>query len=299
MMESNRISKIIVLLICLLFVQAFSYAQEEEEAEYDGYTTKLSLSYVKNTNNVKTLSCVVTAKKGEVNLPLENAELKFYAGNDQTQLLGVKTTNNEGFASLDINTEMKLQQDDSGAVLYRVEYKGLENSKDAVAEVSVVDINMEISLEEIDSVKTITVKATRIGKNNEIIPVKGQDVTIFVKRLYSNLKIGEVYLDDEEGIGSTEFKSIPGDSVGNILIIAKIEGHELYAAVEKSQEIRWGSIVAYDVESKKRELWTNEAPIWMAITLAIFMIGVWYHLIRVFVKMRKIKKMGEQIEGLA
>jgi len=299
MMESNRISKIIVLLISMLFAQVFSYAQEEEEAEYDGYTTKLSLTYIKNTTNTKTLNCVVTAKKGEVNLPLENAELKFYAGKDQAQLLGVLKTNNEGFAALAINNEIKLQQDDSGAVLYRVEYKGLENSKDAVAEVSVVDINLEITLEEIDSVKTITVKGTRIGRDGEITPVKGQDVTIYVKRLYSNLKIGEVYLDDEEGIGSTEFKSIPGDSAGNILIIAKIEGHDLYSTVEKSQDIKWGSIVSYDVTTKTRELWTNEAPLWMAITLAIFIIGVWYHLIRVFVKMRKIKKMGEQIEGLA
>ncbi len=298
MMKSNRISTIIVLLISMLFVQAFSYAQEDE-AEYDGYITKLSLSYIKNTNNVKTLRCVITAKKGEINLPLENAELKFYAGNEQSLLLGVQKTNNEGFASLDINNELKLPQDDSGAVLYRVEYKGLENSKDVTAEVSVVDINLELSLEEIDSVKTITVKGTRIGKNGEILPVKGQDLTIYVKRLYTNLKIGEINLSEDEGIGSTEFKSIPGDSVGNILIIAKIEDNELYATVEKSKEIKWGSIVSYDRTSKKRELWTNEAPIWMAITLAIFLLGVWYHLVRVFIKMRKIKKLGEQIEGVA
>jgi len=298
MMKSNQKSKMFFLIISIFFVHIFSFAQDEE-AEYDGYITKLNLSYLKNSTNVKTLDCIITAKKGNINLPIENAELNFFAGNDPSISLGIKTTNKEGFASFEIDANSKLPVDDSGAVVFRVEYKGLENSKGASAEVIVVDIDMVLTLEEVDSVKTITVKATKIGKNSEEVPVVGQDVIIYVKRLYSNLKIGQVYLDDETGTGSTEFKSIPGDSIGNILLIAKIEGNEIYGNVEKSKVINWGSKVSYDVSTIKRELWTNEAPLWMAITLSIFLIGVWYHLVRVFIKMRKIKKLGEQIEGLS
>jgi hypothetical protein len=295
MMKSNHIYKFCLLIISFLMLQNLSFAQEEE-AEYDGFITKLAFSYTKNTDGIRTLSCVITAKKGDINQPLENAELKFYAGDDIS--LGSKTSNRNGFASIVIDDKIKLPVDDSGAVLYRVDYKGVENSKDASSEISVVDIKLDLKLEEVDSVKTITVTASKLGKDNEEIAIKGQDVMIYVKRLYSDLKIGEVYLDDEEGIGSTEFKTIPGDSAGNILIIARIEGHELYATVEKSQSINWGSIVSYDVSKHKRELWTNEAPLWMAITLSVFILGVFYHLIRVFIKMYKIKKIGQDFEKL-
>jgi len=294
-MMKKLLLRFYLLIISISLLQINTFAQEEE-AEYDGYVTRLNLTYLKNSNGVKTLTCVINAKKGDNNLPLENAELKFTAGNEQSVVLGVKKTDYEGFASLEIDNNLKLPVDDSGAVLYKVEYIGLENSKDAEAELLVVDINLELALEEIDSVKTITVKATKSGKDGEIIPVGGQDVIIYVKRLYSNLKIATVTLDETEGVGSAEYKTLPGDSAGNIMVIAKIEENEVYANVEKSQLINWGTKVSYDVTSIKRELWTNEAPLWMAITLSIFILGVWYHLVRVFIKMYKIKKMGEEYE---
>jgi hypothetical protein len=297
MMKPNYILRFYLLILSISLLQVFTFAQEEE-AEYDGYVTRLNLTYLKNSDGIKTLRCVISAKKGDINLPLENAELKFYVASEQPLELGVKKTDFEGFASINIDNNLKLPVDDSGAVLYRVEYKGLENSKDAEAELLVVDINLELTLEEVDSVKTITVKATKIGKDGEIVPVGGQDITIYVKRLYSNLKIGTVTLDETEGIGSTEYKTLPGDSAGNILVIARIEENEVYANVEKSQQINWGTKVSYDVTSIKRELWTNEAPLWMAITLSIFILGVWYHLVRVFIKMYKIKKMGEEVEKM-
>ncbi len=295
MMKSNHIYKFCLLMMCVLMLQNFAFAQEDE-AEYDGYNTKLAFNYLKTTDGIRTLSCVITAKKADINLPVENAELKFFAGDDTS--LGSKTSNRNGFASIVVDDKIQLPVDDSGAVLYRVEYKGLENSKDAASEISVVDIKINLKLEEVDSVKTIIVTASKLGKDNEDISIKGQDVMIYVKRLYSDLKIGEVFLDEEEGIGSMEYQTLPGDSGGNILIIARIEDHELYATVEKSQTINWGSIVSYDVSESKRELWANEAPLWMAITLAVFILGVFYHLIRVFIKMHKIKKIGQDFEKL-
>jgi hypothetical protein len=295
-MKSNHILKYFLVIISILLLRNEAFAQDE--TEYDGYVTRLNLTYLKNSDDVKTLTCVISAKKGDLNQPVENAELKFYAGKDQSKPLGVKKTNFEGIATLEIDKNLQLPVDDSGAVLYRVEYKGLANSKDAEAEVSVVDVNIELKLEVLDSVKTVTVKATKIGKNNETIALAGQDIVVSVKRLYSNLKIGTITLD-ESGSGSTEYKTLPGDSAGNIKIIARIDGSEVYATVEKSQEINWGTKVSYNFTSTKRELWTNEAPLWMAITLSIFLLGVAYHLGRVFIKMRKIKKMGEEYEKIS
>ncbi|MFN8257201.1 MAG: hypothetical protein U0W24_16015 [Bacteroidales bacterium] len=290
MMKINQIYKL--MMISLVLLQTSVFAQDQEN-EFDGYTTRLNLTYKKFTGGNKKLTATLMAKKEDLNLPVDQAEIIFYAGDVE---LGKKLTDRHGVAILEIAKDVKVPANDTGAVVYRADYKALSNSTDASSEIVVVDLNLELSLEEVDSVRTITIKATKTGKNEIQVPVLGMEINVYVRRLFSDLKVGSVTLDDTEGVGSTEFTTIPGDSAGNILIVAKVDDNEVFSNVETVKPSNWGTKVSYDIEKNKRELWTNEAPLWMAITLAVFLLGVWYHLVRVFIKMYKVKKLGVQEE---
>ena len=108
--------------------------------------------------------------------------------------------------------------------------------------------------------------------------------------MFSQLPVGEGYLD-EEGNAEIEFPSdIPGDDNGYITIVAKFEDHPAYGNVEKRQQIAWGIPGIHSSGESQRELWTEIAPKWMIITLTIMLLGVWGHYIFAIVSLIRIKK---------
>lgn len=286
--------KILTLLVILFVYSSYAYAQENNEAtkEETVYEPILKLSYLKNTNGTKILKCTILSRVEGKWTPIENASIIFSAGTDSLLVLGDKVTNSQGIALFEIDESTKLPEDENGVCTYHVEYKGAENSEANSEELSIADVKLELNLEEIDSVKTISVKATKKVAEGEMEPLAEEDINIYIKRLYSNLKVGTITLD-EEGEGSLEYELIPGDSIGNIIIIAKIDDSEEYGNVEVSKAINWGTPVDYSIKKTAHEIWTSEAPVWMTITVIIFVLGVWYHLVLVFIRMSKIKKLGK------
>jgi hypothetical protein len=292
-MKNKYISKILILIVSCFFLVVNLSAQDEEEEI--NYKSVVKLSYLKNTDGQKILTAKISARVDRKWRIIENAELKFFAGTDSLIELGTVNSDATGTAVLKIDDSIQLPVDTSGACTYSVEYEGTENSRAKSSDLTVVDIQMEMSLEEIDSVKTITVKAYKVGSDGEHIPIVDENVMIYVKRLYSDLKIGEVYLEEEAEEGSLAFRDIPGDSIGNIELIARFDDHEDYGYVEKRQIIAWGTPVSYKIKDTPHEIWTNVAPTWMTITVVIFVLGVWYHLMLVFIRMWKIKKQGKSM----
>lgn len=291
-MEVKNIYKILILLLSFSLLISNAYSQEDEEVtEETTYEPILKFSYLKNTEGNRILKCTILTRLEGKWTPIENAELTFSVSGDSIIELGTQKSDNLGVAVLEVDKSINIPTDENGATTYTVEYKGVENSEPNSEELTIVDVNLEMSLEEIDSVKTIIVKASKKGAEGEIVPVEDQDVNIYVKRLYSNLKVGQAYLEEGTGEGSLEYKLIPGDSLGNIIIIARIDEHEEFGNVEVRQTINWGTPVSYAIKDIKREIWTDEAPLWMTITVIIFVLGVWYHLILVFIRMWKIKKL--------
>ena len=85
--------------------------------------------------------------------------------------------------------------------------------------------------------------------------------------------------------------SIIGDSLGNVLVISRLEDHYDYGNVEVSGEIKWAiPKKLLTAERPVRELWTPIAPLWMIITLIIMLSGVWGHYIYAIIQLIKIRR---------
>ena len=142
--------------------------------------------------------------------------------------------------------------------------------------------------------KVLTVQAKEKNGEGELIPVGDLDVDIGVQRLYSVLPLDAIETD-EEGIGTLEFPNdVPGDSTGMITVVARIDEHEYFGTVTKSQSIKWGIPVSYKLKKISRQLFTDEAPLWMIIAVFVVLVGAWYHFFLSVLKLRKIKYLDEE-----
>ena len=159
------------------------------------------------------------------------------------------------------------------------------------------DVILNMALTEVDSIKTVTVTAHTVENGREV-PVSGETVSIFVPRMFSNLPVGDLTLDDE-GTASLEFPSdIPGGKEGNLEIVAAITDNSTYNNVENRQVIHWGIPTDY-LPTSHRALWTQRAPRWMIYTLSVLLAGVWGHYFFAIISLFRIKRNADMEKAKA
>ena len=282
----------------LLFTGGVVTAQETDAdapAEAEPIEPVMELTYLKDTDGKINLRAGMVNYVNRMPVPLPGLEIFFYAGDDSLVRLGSIPTDTEGLAVLQLAEGTGLPLAADGSVRYLAEYAGDENILPAEYEIYITDVNLEMSLDMVDSVRTVSLRAYSLIDGLEV-PVADEDVYVYVNRMFSDLPVGEDFLD-ENGAYVTEVPDdIPGDAEGNIEIIARFNDHYLFGTVEKRQTVRWGLRMQYDFSIPRRTLWTQIAPLWMIITLSILLIGVWSHYIYVIVQLFRLKRLADKEE---
>ena len=259
--------------------------QEESKISPDFY-----FSCVQNDNEF-ILKTRLSYWTGERDVFINGAMVVFYnmAGEDSRQLEAVPTDmNGEAEFRIKKGSERLISLEDN--YTFRALFKGnhlYEKSEDMV---EVRPLNMHLEFIEIDSVKTIVAEAFEMDKEGNPIPLEETDVYFYVPRSFSLLPVGEEWF--EEGRAQLNFPtSLPGDSIGNLTIVARIEDHELYGNVEAVAMKDWGLAMPRVVVESRRGLGDTDAPLWMVYTLIVLLSIVWFHYMYVFYLMIKIKKL--------
>jgi hypothetical protein len=253
--------------------------------------TRLTLSYEKLFNGDKKILVDLSSGSGKKTQKLINTSLTLsVTANDSTKELAEIKTNSEGTAELYIMAGYKLPADKDGFSTFTASYPGDSLNKPGSAELSVKDITIEFEPVIVDSVKTINLLVYESDDTGSKVPVEGMDVIVGVERLYNILQVGQVQTD-AEGKGSLEFPNdLPGDSAGVIIVTARIEDNETYGTVGTRQSLKWGIPVSYDIEPWTRQLWSNEAPLWMIFAVFIVLSAAWFHFFLAINRLWKVKK---------
>jgi hypothetical protein len=250
------------------------------EAACSQGATKISPYFVlqsfKDNNDGRILRATLTYSKNRMEIPVPGMKISFFSSVKEKMKISEAVTDVKGVAEITINDPGSLALNSVGGWSFTSEYARNDTIEASSAELSVRDIKLEMLLGEADSIRTVTVKTSRIEKGIQV-PVPGELVTVYVPRMFSLLPIGEITLDDS-GTGSVVFPSdLPGDKDGNITIIAKIEDHPDFGFLEKRETVKWGTINEYSNPAGHRALWTKTAPKWMIYTLSVLLAGVWGH----------------------
>lgn len=279
-------------LILIHFMNTTSFAQDKAET----HQTFINMEFTQSDHYNK-LKVTLTARiKGERGRKkINDAVIEFYSVSDTTDIfLGKSQTNIDGIASIQITKDQNLLYNDDGKFKYRTFFKGNDTYRDVSKDLSIKKINMDISFIEIDSVKTIIASAYQIEANGEETPVD-EDVIFYVPRQFSLLKIGEMEL--QNGKAAIEFPvTLPGDSIGNLQIMAVIEDSKDYGNVETNDIKDWGKARSPVIIEERRGLGDTDAPLWMVYTLIVLLSAVWFHYVYILYVFLAIKRKGENPE---
>lgn len=273
-------------LLISIFGTSFSMAQSKERTRLRSYF------YIHDSGD-REISVLLTAGRGRNMQNVSNAPISLEADmGDSTLFLTELITDAEGRANLLVEAGYTFPADEEGITTILASYNGNDTLRSASTDIELKDVFLEISFDIEDSVKILTVQANEFNNEGVLVPVEELDINIGIKRLYSILSIDDIETD-ENGIGILEFPDdIPGDSTGSITILARIEEHDYFGTVTKTSSVNWGIPVSYELKPLPRQLFSDEAPLWMIIGVFIALVGAWYHFFLSVYKLVKLKNEG-------
>ncbi|MFC1732391.1 hypothetical protein ACFL6I_18965 [candidate division KSB1 bacterium] len=254
--------------------------------------TEIELITVKKGDGSRVFNCTLIDENGE---PAKSCMIHYYMAGDSAISLGSIETDENGKAVLSIPETHEWIKDTGAFITVSSEFKGNEQYDPSTIEITFKDAMLKLEFLEEDSVKMVYVSGVILYPNDEERPIADQDVYLYVPRMFSQLKIGDGWLE-VDGRGGLEFPlKVIGDTIGNIEVIAKIEEHDELGNIETSAMINWATPRwQHPREVPERELWTPIAPLWMIITLIIMLSGVWGHYIYAVFQLIKIRKIGKK-----
>lgn len=283
----KRYNKIIILILSVVFSLNL-FAQEK-----DVYLTFITYKY---SDDSRALIATMTTDGEEDEIPAVDVTVNFYTLADTGEIYIDKVLSDEkGVAKFKLPEGLFVPKDEEGYMQFLARIQEDETWIETEEQLAVKDVSIDFRFELIDSVKTIIYTGVIIGFEDEEMPLPDDDLYFYVPRMFSDMKVGDGWLE-EDGEGELDWPAgIIGDTLGNIEVIARIEEHYDYGYVEKRHSIDWAipNHMIY-AEGPNRELWTPIAPMWMIVTLIIMLSGVWGHYFYAMYQLYMIRKLGKK-----
>jgi hypothetical protein len=258
----------------------------EEKTTYSPLVEFLSTQKADNSVDLK---ASVKAKISGTLTKLSGLKIEFYLGSDSASTkLGETYTDKNGVALLNCKPD-QLKADAEGKLNFKVTFAGKDSIDPAEEVLNVKRARLEITPVKEDSLLTVKMKLVDLSTGAETA-VPEIDLGVFVKRLFSGLKLGEGKTDENGEVSVEIPNALPGDAKGNITLIAKLDDNEIYGNLEASVVQQWGTPVSDEIKELPRALWSPHPPMWMLITFIILMTAVWGHYIVIIFELFRLRK---------
>jgi hypothetical protein len=151
---------------------------------------------------------------------------------------------------------------------------------------------IKIEFNKEDSIRHVTATVFTIDSAGNEKPVPEADVTLFAKKSFGMLPLGDAQSTDKNGEVTIDFPTdLPGDSLGNIVVVAKVEDNEKVGTLEEMRTVSWGVPRFADRVFHQRALWASgaNAPLPLVITVCSMVAGVWSVILYIVIQLFKIK----------
>jgi hypothetical protein len=259
---------------------------KKEAATYSPLIEFVSIQ--KNDNSVD-LKTSVKAKINGTLTKLAGLKIEFTMGSDSTaKKLGDVITDSKGVAIFNCKPD-QLIMDKQGKLNFKASFAGKDSIESAEEIIVVKRGRLEITPIKEDSLLSVKVKLVDLSTGTEM-PVDSTTLGVYVKRLFSALKLGEG-TTDATGETTIEIpKDLPGDAKGNLTLLARLDENETYGNLEASVVQQWGMPVSDEIKELPRALWSSHPPIWMLVTFIILMTTVWGHYIVIIFELFRLRK---------
>lgn len=255
----------------------------------------LGLGYFNNNNQLQYLKANTKAKINGKFQQVADIHLSFYiSSEDPANLLGKAVTNEKGIANLFIPPSARSAWNKSAKQSFLV-VSELTKEYDAVHS----NFDLTKSRIQIDTLPDRKITATFSElRDSAWVAVKGVDMKVTVKRLGGDLNISETptYTTDSLGLVNADFKldNLPGDSAGNLVIIAEVDDNDVYGNLTTEKTVPWGESSKYISAFNQRSLFARRgwSPLWLEWMAYSIIAAVWGVLFYLFLQIRKLRKLG-------
>lgn len=245
----------------------------------------MNFQYFRNNGDSSYLKTTLTYVRNRVEKPLPGQTISFFSAAGEK--LQDVVTNSKGIAVCDVLRD-NLKTGPDGMWQFTASFDGNDTIDASSSDLAIRNASLTMECSEADSVRTVTVQVEKSDKG-KMVPAAGEILTVYAKRMFSLLPVGEITLDDN-GSGSVQFPDdLPGDKSGNVLLIARFEDHPEFGNLERKELKQWGVPFIATDHTSRRALWTKTAPKWMIYTLTILLAGVWGHYLFTIISLVRIK----------
>ena len=277
----------------LFFVFAVTLLTGQLTAQEEGKKI-VKLHYVNSNNSVQYLLLESMLKKGKVFSPTSHQSYKIYLDSAGTHLISNLTTDETGKAKAFIPPSLKAVWNASAQHSFIV----MEGEDEVISDFVITKAKITLDTSNADGVRNITVSVLKM-EGDKWIPAADVEMKVGVQRLGGILSAGEEdnYTTDSSGTVTVEFKrdKLPGDSKGNLMLVAKVEDNELFGSLIAEKKALWGIATKVDTGFfDQRTLWSTRfrTPYWLLFMAYSIIFGVWGTLIYLIRQVIKIKKLG-------
>jgi hypothetical protein len=278
----NRLSLISLMILSFFFSKA-----QDEKIGLD-----ISMAYERIANGTVTITAEVYDE--EEYEAVTDLEFQFYSVGDENVSLGSAFSTEDAMVVLKGIPFDDILRDAGDNMTFRL--VGENDEIYGSSELTIRHVDLNVNYEIVDSVKIASVQLTGKDDNGNSVGVPDGEVYFYVPRLFGQLSIGDVWTDDD-GFDKMKFPTdIPGDEDGNLTVIAKIIESDDFGTIEVRTKVPWG-VPSIAKSLKDRELWSPNTPMWMVITFAILITGVFVHYGWVLVNLVRINKLGKEDES--
>ncbi len=284
--KKNDVVSTGILILLMLVPLSGVMAQNDEEIK-----TVLKLEYF-HVDSTQQLTATLREKVKGKFLPLPGKEISFrFIQGGAEKAMGTAVTNDKGRVSVDIPGDILSSGGDKGVYSFDASFSGKDKFPAASASTSMKPLKLEMIFFQKEAEKMANLKAFEQDDKGEWIPVEGLEIQFYVPRTFSLMKVGKGTF--EKGITSIDFPTtMPGNQLGYLTLLGKVEDNEIYGNVEVSGTINWGKPLP-PTNTIRRGLGDTDAPLWMVYTLIVLLSLVWFHYMYVIFTVFRIRNLGK------
>ncbi|MBK9107177.1 MAG: hypothetical protein IPM92_02035 [Saprospiraceae bacterium] len=295
----NNLFKTAYIACCILCLQSDLLAQEDSVKQIIRKPF-LSLNYHNVQNQIQTITFKGFIKSKNKLEPISSRNVKIYfnEAGEAENLIGEVKTDFSGKAVFTIPPKFNEIWKASNTQTIVGVMDPFDEFENLEAEIEITKSKMLVDTLTEDDQKKIVIKFYE-QSDTSWLPVTDVEMKVGVKRLGSILPIGEevTFTTDSTGtiIADYMLDSIPGNEAGEIILIAKIEEHEMYGTVENEISVPWGNAFQTHFKLDHRSLWAtgDKVPIWLLFLAITIISSVWGTMIYILFQLFKIIKLGK------
>jgi hypothetical protein len=272
---------------CLSSVMAQDTTSVEEEPS--GFKSRMALTATQMADGSIELDALLRVKAKESYEVVPNAKVSFInvTPEGDEKHLGEMYTGMNGKAIFKVKAA-DMSPDADGYLSFLARYDGDDKIKSSETDLRIHPALLTAEAVEEDSTYIIKLHASADSPEGPV-PIPEAAVSVYVRRMFSSLKVAEG-ATDEEGNVEIEFPNdLPGDQEANLDITAMIEESEEYGNLAVSLTKKWGYAVMPGSKELPRALWSPHPPAWMVVTFFILMVMVWGNYVIIIFKLFRIR----------